>query len=96
VDGNVRGRVVKIGHNSKIEGTIEFVDDLQLADDVVLENQPVKVSAAALGVPLQPTSQTEISTKTPPKTAIPKFCPKCGQEVDEGLKFCPACGAGLK
>ncbi len=96
VDGNVRGRVVKIGRNSKIEGTIEYVDDLQVAEDADLENQPVKISAADLGEPLQPPpSDDEITTKTPPKTAIPKFCPKCGQEVAPGLKFCAACGSEL-
>lgn len=96
VDGNVRGRVVKIGRNSRIEGTVEYVDDLQIAEDAVLENQPVKISLAHLGEPLQSSVDEEITTKTPPKTVMPKFCSKCGQEVDEGLKFCPACGARLE
>ncbi|TFG18854.1 MAG: zinc-ribbon domain-containing protein [Promethearchaeota archaeon] len=96
VDGNVRGRVVIIGRNSKIEGTIEYVDDLQVAEDAVLENQPVKVSAETLGVPLQAPPKTEIKFKTPEALAHPSFCPKCGQEVDKGLKFCPACGASLE
>jgi cytoskeletal protein CcmA (bactofilin family) len=95
VDGNVRGRVVKIGRNSKIEGTVEYVDDLQVAEDAELENQPVKVSAEALGVPLHSPPKTEIKLKTPQGPAIPSFCPKCGQEVEKGLKFCPACGAAL-
>ena len=96
VDGNVRGRVVKIGRNSKIEGIVEYVDDLQLADDVVMENQPVKINAAALGAPLQGPPKTTIVSKTPDAPVLPSFCPKCGQEVDNGLKFCPACGAGLE
>ena len=97
VDGNVRGRVVKIGRNSKIEGSVEYVDDIEIAEDAILESQPVRIDASALGEPLPVSpSKTEISTKTPPKTVVPKFCPKCGQEVETGLKFCPACGAGLE
>ncbi len=96
VDGNVLGRIVKIGPNSKIDGTVEYVDDLQLAEDVELENKPVKVDASALGEPLQTPPKTVVHIKTPDKSVRPRFCPKCGQEVEEGLKFCPACGAGLE
>jgi cytoskeletal protein CcmA (bactofilin family) len=95
VDGKVRGRVVKIGRNSKIEGTVEYVDDLQIAEDAVLEEQPVKISAEALGVQLQAPPKTVIVSKTPEKTVIPRFCPKCGQEVGEGRNFCAACGSHL-
>lgn len=59
VDGDVRGRVVKIGHNSKIVGVIEFVDDLVLANDVEVENPPVKVAPESIEIPAQSPSGGE-------------------------------------
>jgi cytoskeletal protein CcmA (bactofilin family) len=96
VDGDVRGRVVKIGRNSKIDGNVEYIDDLQITEDVELENQPVKISEADLGAPFPSAQSSEIPKVTVKTPAKPKFCPKCGQEVEEGLKFCPACGAALE
>ncbi len=95
VDGDVRGRVVKIGRNSKIDGTVYYVDDLQVSEDVELENESVRISEADLGAPFPSTQSSEIPKVTVKTPAKPKFCPKCGQEIEEGLKFCPACGAGL-
>ncbi|MBN2157623.1 MAG: polymer-forming cytoskeletal protein [Candidatus Lokiarchaeota archaeon] len=91
VDGDVRGKIVKIGPNSKISGNIEFVEDLIIAEDAELENQPMKVSPHSIGVPTN--SSKEYKDESP--NAVPKFCPKCGQEVGKGLKFCPACGSEL-
>ena len=102
VDGNVRGRVVKIGHNSKIDGTVQYVDDLILANDVELKVQPERISQQELGAVNQ--SHTTIRQKVPIKEKAPsaegpiklKFCPKCGQDVGELKKFCAACGSKLE
>ena len=93
VEGSVSGRVVKIGPNSKIEGKILYVDDLILADDVVLKEQPGKVTPKELGRGSQ--SREPIQVKNPSDSVVAHFCPKCGQEVGLGRKFCAACGSQL-
>lgn len=50
VERDVKGKVVKLGPNIKIHGTVYYVEDLLIADaeDVRLENKPVKITEEAL------------------------------------------------
>lgn len=102
VDGNIRGKVVKIGQNSRIDGTVQYVDDLILANDVELRVQPVRISLQDLG--RANSSHITIREKIQIKEKVPsaeepiklKFCPKCGQDVGESKKYCAACGSRLE
>jgi predicted acyltransferase (DUF342 family) len=95
VEGGVKGRIVKIGANSKIEGPVEYVEDLILADNVDLKSKPVQVSAHTLTTLPQHSEREGISRYPTKKTPITMFCAKCGQEVGVGRKFCAACGSEL-
>jgi len=96
VYGNLRGRVVKIGFNSRIDGYVYYVDDLIIDNDVVLKNQPIKVSAHDLGISSQPHIPIREKVPTAGEPLKLKFCPKCGQDVGESKKFCAACGSKLQ
>ncbi len=97
VEGNVRGRVVKIGNNSKIDGKVEYIDDLILSADVVLSSQPVQISPQNLSIRAKTPLESTIPKKKMPISngIIPSFCPNCGQEVGKEKKFCPACGSKI-
>ena len=43
VENDVKGRVIKLGPNTMIYGTVFYVEDLFLSDGVKLENEPVKI-----------------------------------------------------
>ncbi len=43
VERDVKGRVIKLGPNTMIYGTVYYVEDLFLSDGVKLENEPVKI-----------------------------------------------------
>ena len=43
VEKDIKGRVVKLGPNTMIYGTVYYVEDLFLSDGVKLENEPVKI-----------------------------------------------------
>ncbi|MBN2154686.1 MAG: zinc-ribbon domain-containing protein [Candidatus Lokiarchaeota archaeon] len=99
VGGHVRGRVVKIGKNSKIDGKIQYVDEIFIAEDVKLEKRPIRITSLDLGVPDRSHDarhdRFDNTSESVSQPLTPKFCPKCGQEVGEGKKFCPACGSSL-
>ena len=50
VERDVKGKVVKLGPNTKIHGTVYYVEDLLMSDtdDVKLENEPVQIAEEAL------------------------------------------------
>ncbi len=48
VENNVKGKLVKLGPNVTVAGTVYYVDDLLLTDDVKLDNKPVKISIEEL------------------------------------------------
>jgi len=48
IEGDVKGKVVKLGLNTNIHGTVYYVEDLIMTDNVKLENEPVKITEEAL------------------------------------------------
>ncbi len=94
VDGNVRGKVVRIGHNSRIEGKVQYTDNIFIEHDVFLREQPERISLEGRPIPVPHRTPVQ---KFPSisSNGVPAFCSNCGEEVGKGKKFCPACGSNL-
>ena len=48
VEGDVKGRIVRLGPNTKIEGTVFYVDDLLFSEKVSMERKPQKITVEEL------------------------------------------------
>ncbi|MHA1707845.1 MAG: hypothetical protein ACTSX6_02050 [Candidatus Heimdallarchaeaceae archaeon] len=48
VHKDIKGRIVKLGPNTKVSGKVYFVEELLVSDKVKLENEPVKITIKEL------------------------------------------------
>lgn len=93
VDGNVSGRVVKIGHNSIIKGTIKYIDDISVAPKVKLTNEPMKIQLNSLEVQEESPNRKQGMTSPLSGQSRLSFCPRCGEKIGKTVKICPTCGS---
>ena len=48
VHKNIKGRTVKLGPNTQVQGTVYYVEDLFLSDSVKLSREPIQIKQEEL------------------------------------------------
>ncbi|MHA1728619.1 MAG: zinc ribbon domain-containing protein [Promethearchaeota archaeon] len=96
VKGDIYGYDVAIGPQSLINGKINYVNSIQIDKKAKISNEPTKIGESELEKKLnsivgEPEKKSDIEMNSEQR-----YCPICGEKIDEGGEFCPNCGTSLE
>ncbi|MHA1674362.1 MAG: hypothetical protein ACTSYI_12135 [Promethearchaeota archaeon] len=92
--GDLYAFSILIGEDSNVEGTIYYVDSIEVDSNVSLPRPPKQISRGEFEQAIEKYFAAEHEEFE--QIREPLFCPGCGQPLDEPSKFCPFCGISLR
>lgn len=94
VFGDLFAKTITIGKNSNIEGTVYYVNSVEIDPEVTLKSTPHQISEADFEEKVQKYFSRSMEDVSERKR--PQFCPGCGEPLEDPAKFCPFCGINLQ